>query len=120
MKIILEGDFTISNLAAERSEAEGGKEAEGGIKIVEAGPGDVFYFEKGSRIRFETAKGGLAFYVGQVRFPVLLSLPVELSLGRGVRRLGGCVWLIRCGIFREPRALRNLPPEDRGGGKAWV
>jgi len=55
MKIILEGDFTITLL----DDQEAGK-------TVKAGPGDVFYFEKGSRIRFETAGGGLAFYVGQV------------------------------------------------------
>ena len=52
MKIILEGDFTISD--------------ETGQKVT-CGPGDVLNFPKGSKIRFTTEKGGLAFYTGQVR-----------------------------------------------------
>ncbi|CAG9942911.1 unnamed protein product [Clonostachys rosea f. rosea IK726] len=50
MKIILEGDYTISD--------------ETGQKHV-ATPGDVFFFPKGSTITFTTQNGGLAFYVGQ-------------------------------------------------------
>ncbi|MCJ1440285.1 MAG: hypothetical protein MMC23_000768 [Stictis urceolatum] len=50
MKIILEGDFTISDETGQK---------------VEAKPGDVFNFPKGSKIRFETKNGGLAFYTGQ-------------------------------------------------------
>jgi ethanolamine utilization protein EutQ (cupin superfamily) len=50
MKIVLEGDYTISD--------------ETGQKVV-AGPGDVFFFPKGSTITFTTENYGLAFYVGQ-------------------------------------------------------
>lgn len=50
MKIILEGDYTISD--------------ETGQKVT-AKPGDVFYFPKGSTITFTTSDYGLAFYVGQ-------------------------------------------------------
>jgi len=50
MKIILEGDFTISDETGQK---------------VHAVAGDVFNFPKGSKIRFETEKGGLAFYTGQ-------------------------------------------------------
>ena len=53
MKIILEGDFTISDETGQK---------------VHAVAGDVFNFPKGSKIRFETEKGGLAFYTGQVGF----------------------------------------------------
>lgn len=49
MKIILEGDFTISDQTGQK---------------VEAGKGDVFYFPEGSKIKFETNEGGLAFFVG--------------------------------------------------------
>ena len=50
MKIILEGHFYIKD--------ETGRE-------VRAEKGDVFYFEKGSRIVFRTEEFGLAFFVGQ-------------------------------------------------------
>lgn len=50
MKIILEGEFVISD--------ETGGE-------VHAKPGDVFYFLKGSVITFKTDSYGLAFYTGQ-------------------------------------------------------
>ncbi|MCJ1397510.1 hypothetical protein MMC11_000703 [Xylographa trunciseda] len=56
MKIILEGDFTISDETGQK---------------VHAVAGDVFNFPKGSKIRFETEKGGLAFYTGQVSFRIL-------------------------------------------------
>ena len=58
MKIILEGDFTISD--------------ETGQKVT-CGPGDVLNFPKGSKIRFTTEKGGLAFYTGQVCCHLLFS-----------------------------------------------
>jgi ethanolamine utilization protein EutQ (cupin superfamily) len=48
MKIILEGEFEISD--------------ETGQKVT-AKPGDVFYFPKGSKITFTTPSYGLAFYV---------------------------------------------------------
>jgi hypothetical protein len=48
MKIILEGEFEISD--------------ETGQKVT-AKPGDVFYFPKGSKITFSTPSYGLAFYV---------------------------------------------------------
>lgn len=50
MKIILEGDYTITD-------GEG--------QTVTAKPGDVFFFPKGSTITFTTSDYGLAFYVGQ-------------------------------------------------------
>ena len=49
MKIILEGEFEISD--------------EAGQKVI-ATPGDVFYFPKGTTITFSTPSYGLAFYVG--------------------------------------------------------
>lgn len=49
MKIILEGEFEISDETGQK---------------VKAGPGDVFYFPKGSKITFTTDSYGLAFYVG--------------------------------------------------------
>ncbi|KAG9639720.1 hypothetical protein KCU61_g2392, partial [Aureobasidium melanogenum] len=49
MKIIVEGQYTISD--------------ETGNK-VEAKPGDVFFFPKGSTITFTTEDYGLAFYTG--------------------------------------------------------
>ncbi|CEJ59663.1 ethanolamine utilization protein [Penicillium brasilianum] len=50
MKIILEGQFEISD--------------ETGQKVT-ALPGDVFYFPKGAKITFTTETYGLAFYTGQ-------------------------------------------------------
>ncbi|EEA22722.1 hypothetical protein TMatcc_001570 [Talaromyces marneffei ATCC 18224] len=50
MKIILEGEYEISD--------------ETGQKVT-AKPGDVFYFPKGSKITFTTPSYGLAFYTGQ-------------------------------------------------------
>ncbi|KAJ5249125.1 hypothetical protein N7468_000576 [Penicillium chermesinum] len=50
MKIILEGEFEISD--------------ENGQKVT-ATKGDVFYFPKGSTITFTTPDYGLAFFVGQ-------------------------------------------------------
>ncbi|PMD33085.1 ethanolamine utilization protein-like protein [Hyaloscypha variabilis F] len=50
MKIIVDGEFDISD--------ETGKK-------VHAKKGDVFYFEKGSKITFTTETFGLGFYVGQ-------------------------------------------------------
>jgi uncharacterized cupin superfamily protein len=50
MKIIVDGEFEISD--------EKGKK-------VHAKKGDVFYFEKGSKITFTTETFGLGFYVGQ-------------------------------------------------------
>ncbi|KAF7563630.1 hypothetical protein G7046_g456 [Stylonectria norvegica] len=50
MKIILEGDYTISDATGQ---------------TVTAGPGDVLFFPKGSTITFTTTNYGLGFYVGQ-------------------------------------------------------
>ncbi|KAL6868892.1 hypothetical protein ACO1O0_000215 [Amphichorda felina] len=49
MKIVLEGDYTITDATGQTTTAK---------------PGDVVYFPKGSSITFSTKKGGLAFYVG--------------------------------------------------------
>lgn len=50
MKIILEGDFTITDETGQS---------------VTAGPGDHFFFPKGATITFTSSNYGLAFYVGQ-------------------------------------------------------
>jgi ethanolamine utilization protein EutQ (cupin superfamily) len=50
MKVILEGDYTITDETGQ---------------TVTAKPGDVFYFPKGSTITFTTTDYGLGFYVGQ-------------------------------------------------------
>lgn len=50
MKIIVDGDFEISDETG---------------KSVKAGKGDVFFFPKGSKITFRTEKGGLGWYCGQ-------------------------------------------------------
>lgn len=48
MKIILEGEFEISDETGQK---------------IKASPGDVFYFPKGATITFTTPSYGLAFYV---------------------------------------------------------
>lgn len=48
MKIILEGEYEISDETGQK---------------VKASPGDVFYFPKGATITFSTPSYGLAFYV---------------------------------------------------------
>ncbi len=53
MKIIVEGEMTITD--------------EAGL-TVQAKPGDVLYFAKGSRIRFESASYGVGFFCGQRKF----------------------------------------------------
>ncbi|KAI1626963.1 RmlC-like cupin domain-containing protein [Exophiala viscosa] len=50
MKIIVEGEFDISDETGQK---------------VHATPGDVFYFPKGSVITFTTDSYGLGFYCGQ-------------------------------------------------------
>jgi ethanolamine utilization protein EutQ (cupin superfamily) len=50
MKIIVDGEFDISDETGQSVHAE---------------KGDVFYFPKGAVITFKTEKGGLAFYTGQ-------------------------------------------------------
>ena len=65
MKIILDGEFDISDETGQK---------------VHAVKGDVFYFPKGSKIKFETETFGLAFYTGQV------SYTVEFSRYDGVER----------------------------------
>ncbi|KAG8528761.1 uncharacterized protein KY384_006448 [Bacidia gigantensis] len=50
MKIIVDGDFEISD--------ESGQ-------TVKATKGDVFFFPKGSKITFKTVNGGLGFFCGQ-------------------------------------------------------
>lgn len=60
MKIILEGDFAITDETGQS---------------VKASPGDVFYFPKGSKITFTTENGGRAFWVS------FLSTEYSVSLG---------------------------------------
>lgn len=50
MKIILEGDYTITDSTGQTTVAK---------------PGDVFFFPAGSTITFTTSDFGKAFYVGQ-------------------------------------------------------
>ncbi|OJJ55888.1 hypothetical protein ASPSYDRAFT_92097 [Aspergillus sydowii CBS 593.65] len=50
MKIILEGEYEISDETGQK---------------VRALPGDVFHFPKGSKITFSTPSYGLAFFTGQ-------------------------------------------------------
>lgn len=50
MKIVLEGDYTITDTTGQS---------------VTAKPGDVFLFPKGTTITFTTSNYGLGFYVGQ-------------------------------------------------------
>ena len=50
MKIIVDGDYEISDETGQK---------------VQASKGDVFFFPKGSKITFTTEKGGLAWYCGQ-------------------------------------------------------
>ena len=50
MKIIVEGEMIISDETGQK---------------VHARPGDVFYFPKGSKIKFETPSYGLGFFCGQ-------------------------------------------------------
>ncbi len=50
MKIIVEGQMTISDETG---------------KTVSAKPGDVFYFAKGSRITFASENYGIGFFCGQ-------------------------------------------------------
>jgi len=60
MKIVVEGEFVITDLGPEGEEG-----AEGEAKGVHVKPGDVLYFEEGARIKFETPTRALAFYTGQ-------------------------------------------------------
>ncbi|CAK7222750.1 hypothetical protein SCUCBS95973_004951 [Sporothrix curviconia] len=50
VKIVLEGDYTITDETGQTTVAK---------------PGDVLYFPKGSTITFTTTDYGLAFYAGQ-------------------------------------------------------
>ncbi|MGX7732795.1 ethanolamine utilization protein [Rhodococcus sp. 2H158] len=54
MKVVLEGEFRLENLDT------------GQVEIARAK--DAIFFPKGSRIRFTTPDGALAFYVGQRTF----------------------------------------------------
>ena len=54
MKVVLDGEFRLENLDT------------GQVEI--ARPRDAIFFPKGSRIRFTTPEGALAFYVGQRTF----------------------------------------------------
>ena len=54
MKVVLDGEFRLENLDT------------GQVEIARAR--DAIFFPKGSRIRFTTPDGALAFYVGQRTF----------------------------------------------------
>jgi uncharacterized cupin superfamily protein len=69
MKIILEGEFEISDETGQ---------------TVTAGAGDVLHFPKGSKITFTTPSYGLAFYVSDVsraRHPVLADTCLRIKDG---------------------------------------
>lgn len=53
MKVIVEGEMTISDETGQS---------------VHAKPGDVFYFAKGSRITFSSPTYGIGFFCGQRKF----------------------------------------------------
>ncbi len=55
-KIMLEGEMTIS---------------EDGGSTINMKPGDVVYFDKGTKVTFTSNSSGKAFYVGQRKFGVL-------------------------------------------------
>lgn len=59
MKIILEGEYEISDETGQK---------------VQAKPGDVFFFPKGATITFTTESYGLAFYVGFSFLPAIPDL----------------------------------------------
>ena len=73
MKIILEGEFAISD--------ESGQ-------TVQAKRGDVFYFPKGSKIIFATETGGFAFFVG-LFIPILVLVYLDLLTTDTGRRDNG-------------------------------
>ncbi|QSE92611.1 ethanolamine utilization protein [Rhodococcus pseudokoreensis] len=54
MKVVLDGEFLLENLDTGQTEV--------------AKPNDAIFFPKGSRIRFTTPAGALAFYVGHRSF----------------------------------------------------
>ncbi|MGC5164671.1 ethanolamine utilization protein [Rhodococcus sp. 105337] len=54
MKVVLEGEFRLENLDTGQ--------------VATARARDAIFFPKGSRIRFTTPEGALAFYVGQRTF----------------------------------------------------
>ncbi|QYB07967.1 ethanolamine utilization protein [Rhodococcus sp. USK10] len=54
MKVVLEGDFLLENLDTGQTQVARAK--------------DAIFFPKGSRIRFTTSEGALAFYVGHRSF----------------------------------------------------
>lgn len=79
MKIILEGEYEISD--------------ETGQKVT-GRPGDVFYFPKGSTITFTTPSYGLAFYVSVATWSGwtwLILCRLDSGL-RTVLRLGISIW----------------------------
>lgn len=77
MKIILEGDYTITDVTAVSEEQRKGDLKGWDVQRVEAKPGDVFYFPEGVTIRFETVAGGKAFYVSGIFFIRCLSAYFE-------------------------------------------
>lgn len=75
MKIIVDGDFEISDETG---------------KSVKAVKGDVFFFPKGSKITFRTEKGGLGFYCGQRKSMCFSAFTFSFFLfpgSEGVKRL---------------------------------
>lgn len=72
MKIIVDGDFEISDETG---------------KSVKAVKGDVFFFPKGSKITFRTEKGGLGWYCGQ-RKSMFFYRTLFLSRGVGSEVVG--------------------------------
>ena len=69
MKIIVDGDFEISDETGKR---------------VKAVKGDVFFFPKGVKITFRTEKGGLAWYCGQRKSAYFFTLSFPGKWGKEV------------------------------------
>lgn len=69
MKIIVDGDFEISDETG---------------KSVKAAKGDVFFFPKGSKITFRTEKGGLGFYCGQRKSMYFSAFSFSVQWGQEV------------------------------------
>ncbi|KAL9018064.1 MAG: hypothetical protein Q9185_004596 [Variospora sp. 1 TL-2023] len=64
MKILVEGDMQIAQLASAEDAKGDGKDAEMVKAEVDAKKGDTFFFPKGAVVRFRTREGGLAWFCG--------------------------------------------------------
>ena len=114
MKILLEGQMDITD--------------EGTGKTVRAGKGDVFFFPKGVRIRFEVPEGtggGLAWFCGQRGSEFSFSFfGGEGRWGEGERTLLTVYrgWGVECGVYAwdcVPLTDGRCIDVGGAGGEAW-